>query len=204
VLLYLIKNRQPLSKGKYMRKKLVLCCIITILSASLCQAKEIAGSIMPDALQADAQSLVLNGAGVRTKYFMDLYAGGLYLKQKTDDSEKIMASDEPMAIRLHIISSLITSEKMETATREGFINATGGAATPLTERMESFIAVFREKINKEDVYEFVYIPGGGTTISKNGKIKTTIQGLDFKKALFGIWLCAKPAQENLKAQMLGR
>ncbi len=64
--------------------------------------------------------------------------------------------------------------------------------------MESFIAVFREKINKEDVYEFVYVPGAGTKISKNGKLKTTIQGIDFKKALFGIWLCAKPAQESLK------
>ncbi len=187
-----------------MRKKLALCFIITILSASLGQAKEIAGISMPDALQADGQTLVLNGAGVRTKYFIDLYVGGLYLKQKTGDAGKIMASDEPMAIRLHIISSLITSEKMEVATREGFINATGGAAAPLADRIESFIGVFREKINKEDVYEFVYAPGAGTKISKNGKIKTTIQGIDFKKSLFGIWLCAKPAQESLKAHMLGR
>ena len=89
-------------------------------------------------------------------------------------------------------------------TREGFINATGGAAAPLADRIESFIGVFREKINKEDVYEFVYAPGAGTKISKNGKIKTTIQGIDFKKSLFGIWLCAKPAQESLKAHMLGR
>ena len=185
-------------------KKLITICFITIMTASLCQAKEIAGISMPDALQVDGQPLVLNGAGVRTKYLMDLYVGGLYLKQKTDDAGKIMASDEPMAIRLQIVSSLITSEKMEAATREGFINATGGAVAPLAGMMESFIAVFMEKINKEDVYEFVYIPGGGTNIRKNGKIKTTIQGIDFKKALFGIWLCAKPAQENLKAQMLGR
>ena len=187
-----------------MKKKLALYFIITILSASLGQAKEIAGITIPDALQADGQTLVLNGAGVRTKYFIDLYVGGLYLKQKTGAADKIMASDEPMAIRLNIISSLITSEKMEAATREGFINATGGAAAPLADRLEGFIAVFQEKINKEDVYEFVYVPAIGTKISKNGKLKTTIQGIDFKKALFGIWLCAKPAQENLKAQMLGR
>jgi predicted small secreted protein len=185
-------------------KKLLALCICIIVSASLCQAKEISGIIMPDALQADGTALVLNGAGVRTKFFMDLYVGGLYLKQKQADAEKIIAADDPMAIRLHIISSLITSEKMEAATREGFVNATGGAAAPLAERIESFIAVFREKINKEDVYEFVYAPGAGTKISKNGKHKTTIQGIDFKKALFGIWLCAKPAQQSLKEQMLGK
>jgi hypothetical protein len=31
-----------------------------------------------------------------------------------------------------------------------------------------------------------------------------IQGLDFKKALFGIWLGKKPAQNDLKALMLGK
>jgi predicted small secreted protein len=185
-------------------KKLLALCISIILSASLCQAKEISGITMPEALQADGAALALSGAGVRTKFFMDLYVGGLYLKQKQSDAEKIIAGDEPMAIRLHIISSLITSEKMEAATREGFVNATGGATAPLADRMESFIAVFREKINKEDVYEFVYAPGAGTKISKNGKLKTIIQGIDFKQALFGIWLCAKPAQQSLKEQMLGK
>jgi hypothetical protein len=187
-----------------MKKLLALSFIITMLSASLCQAKEIAGITMPDTLLADGQGLVLNGAGVRTKFFMDMYVGGLYLKQKQSDAEKIIAADEPMAIRLNIISALITSEKMEAATREGFVNATGGAIAPLAERVESFIAVFREKINKEDMYEFAYAPGAGTKICKNGNLKTTIQGIDFKKALLGIWLCAKPAQASLKEQMLGK
>ena len=184
-------------------KQLIAACCIAIMAASLVEAKEIAGITMPDTLQADAHGLVLNGAGVRTKYFLDLYVGGLYLKQKQGDAEKIIAADEPMAIRLHIISSLITSEKMETATREGFANSTGGATAPLADRIENFIGVFREKISREDIYDFVYAPGAGTKISKNGKLKTTIPGADFKKGLFGIWLCAKPAQESLKTQMLG-
>lgn len=186
-----------------MKKVLALCGAILLLSATPCSAKEVSGVAVPDTLKAGAQSLVLNGAGVRTKFFMDMYVGGLYLKQPQADAEKIIAADAAMAIRLHIVSGLITGEKMESATREGFASATGGALAPLAERIESFIAVFREKIDKEDVFEFVYAPGGGTTISKNGKPVKTIAGLDFKKALFGIWLCAKPAQESLKRAMLG-
>ncbi len=177
-------------------------CLLII--APLCQAKDIAGISMPDTVQADGSALVLNGAGVRTKFFMDLYVGGLYLKQRQADADKIIAADEPMAIRLHIISGLITSEKMETATREGFANATGGQTSPLAEKIESFIAVFREQIQKGDIFEFTYVPGAGTRIAKNGALKKTIPGADFKRALFGIWLCAKPAQESLKAQMLGK
>ncbi len=93
---------------------------------------------------------------------------------------------------------------MESATREGFANATAGALEPLADRIQRFIAIFWETINKEDIFEFIYTPGIGTKISKNGKVKATISGVDFKKALFGIWLCGKPAQESLKKHMLGK
>jgi hypothetical protein len=187
-----------------MKKALALCFGIVLLSSALCPATEIAGITMPDTLQADGHGLILNGAGVRTKFLMDLYAAGLYLKSRQHDAATIIARDEPMALRLHIISGLITSEKMETATREGFASAAAGGLAPLAERIERFIAVFREAINKEDIYDFVYVPGAGTAISKNGRLQTTIPGADFKQGLFGIWLCAKPAQESLKAQMLGK
>jgi hypothetical protein len=38
---------------------------------------------------------------------------------------------------------------------------------------------------------------------KNGKMLGTIEGLEFKKALFGIWLGNNPADKDLKAGMLG-
>ena len=40
--------------------------------------------------------------------------------------------------------------------------------------------------------------------NKNGVKKGTIEGLDFKKALFGIWLGNKPADDDLKDGMLGK
>jgi len=50
----------------------------------------------------------------------------------------------------------------------------------------------------------IYIPGEGTKIYKNKALKSTAQGLDFKKVLFGIWLCNKPADKGLKDLMLGK
>ena len=40
-------------------------------------------------------------------------------------------------------------------------------------------------------------------VSKNGKHITSIKGLAFKKAVFGIWLCDDPADDDLKEGMLG-
>ena len=108
-----------------------------------------------------------------------------------------------MAIRLNIISSLITSKKMEDATREGFENSTGGNIEPISAEIEAFINVFKEQINDGDVFDFVYVPGSGVEIYKNTEKVSKVEGLVFKKALFGIWLCDKPAQKSLKEGMLG-
>jgi hypothetical protein len=162
----------------------------------------IEGVSMPNQLKAGNQSIQLNGGGVREKYFLDLYVAALYLRNPSSDAAKIMAADEAMAIRIHIVSGLITSEKMTEAVDQGFSHSSGSTLPSLQSRINQFKAVFKEEIKKGDVYEIVYEPGKGTMIFKNGKLSATISGLDFKKGLFGIWLCEVPAQESLKSAML--
>jgi hypothetical protein len=166
-------------------------------------ALEIKGVQLPDRLQAGDSELVLNGGGVRSRYMMDLYVAGLYLPARDADGARIVAADEPMAIRLQIISSLITSDRMEEATREGFENATGGNTAPIRDEIEQFIEVFRTEIKVGDVYDLVYVPGTGVEVFKNGNRESVTPGLALKRALFGIWLGEKPAQKNLKNGLLG-
>ncbi|RLC28517.1 MAG: chalcone isomerase, partial [Deltaproteobacteria bacterium] len=47
-----------------------------------------------------------------------------------------------------------------------------------------------------------YIPGKGVSVFSKGKLTTTVEGLDFKKAVFGIWLCDDPCDEDLKEELL--
>ncbi|MEH6569058.1 MAG: chalcone isomerase family protein [Halioglobus sp.] len=94
---------------------------------------------LPDTLNAAGSPLQLNGAGVRKKIWVSIYVGGLYLTAKSSDSEYIIAADQPMALKLHIVSGLVSGEAME----EGFEKATGGNTTPLAEPIEAFMAVFR-------------------------------------------------------------
>ena len=186
-------------------KKLVLLFALFILANAGAHAqKNIGGITLPGSLPAGKENLILNGGGVREKYFLDMYVGGLYLLQKSSDGQKIVDSDQLMSVRLYIVSSMITSEKMIEAVNEGFQKSTNGNTTPLKPKIDRFISVFKEEIKDGDVYDFVYLPGKGVTIFKNGAKKETIEGLDFKKALFGIWLGAKPADEDLKAGMLGK
>ncbi|GAA3580853.1 MULTISPECIES: chalcone isomerase family protein [Marinobacter] len=178
-----------------------------VLSAALstpAMALTVEGVDVPDTYTAQQSELTLNGAGTRSKWFMDLYVGGLYTPQKASDAAAVINADEPQAITLHIISGLITSEKMTSATLEGFESATGGNLAPIQSDVNAFLDVFSEEIKEGDVFDLVYLPGEGVRVLKNGDARATVGGLEFKKALFGIWLSDEPAQEDLKQKMLGQ
>lgn len=185
-----------------MKKLAVLIVSVLLMSFSLGD-KEIGGINMPETIQAGDDTLELNGVGIRTKYFLKLYVGGLYLNTKSTDSKKVLDADEPMAIRLHIISSMITSDKMEESTREGFENSMGGNTDALKGEIELFIDIFKKEIVEGDTFNMVYVPGRGLEVYKNDKLETTIENPKFKKALFGIWLGEDPAQSSLKEGMMG-
>ena len=187
-----------------MFKKLLFLFSAILIITSTGYAKEIAGADMPDSITAGNEVLVLNGAGIRTKFFIKAYVGGLYLKQKSGDASAIINADETMAIKLHIISKMITSKRMEESTREGFMNSTNGNTAPYKDNIDTFISVFKDNIKIGDVYDIIYTPEEGTKVYKNKELKSTVKGLDFKKVLFGIWLGNKPADKDLKAGMLGK
>lgn len=148
------------------------------------------------------QTLNLNGKGVRTKAIFSLYTAGLYLPSKSNDAAAILAAEQPMALRMEITSSMITSEKMEEAVREGFKKAVADTA-PLQARIDQLIAVFKQPIKEGDIYDFVYQPNK-LAIIKNGTSAATIEGSDFKQAFYGIWLGNNPVQGNLKKALLGQ
>jgi hypothetical protein len=86
----------------------------------------------------------------------------------------------------------------------GFKNSTKGKQAELKTEINKFKAVFSPEIKQNDVYDFIYSPEKGTVVYKNSKAVLTIKGLEFKKALFGIWLCDEPADNGLKSAMLGK
>lgn len=185
-------------------KKLVSALAMSLALVPMAQAKSIAGVDIPDQLNLAGADLTLNGAGIRTKFMMDIYVGGLYLPAANKDAAAVVSADQPMAIRLHMVSGMITSDKMKDATNEGFQNSLNGNTAPLKSQIDAFISVFDAEIKKGDVFDLVYVPGKGVEVLKNGQAASTIDGgLEFKKALFGIWLSDKPAQEDLKKAMLG-
>ncbi len=188
-----------------MKKSTLTLSFATLLfSFSFAQVKINGVTLSPKIAPAKTE-LVLNGGGVRTKFFMKVYVAGLYMQQKSINPKEIIEADKPMSVRIHIISNLMTSANMATAIREGFEKSTGGKIEPFKKEIDLTCTIFQsEPIKVGDLFEIYYVPGIGVQCNKNGKdFKVHIKGMPFKKALFGIWFSDDPVDENLKKGMLG-
>ncbi|EAZ95911.1 hypothetical protein FBBAL38_00790 [Flavobacteria bacterium BAL38] len=186
-------------------KKQIITFLVLIATTLTVNAQQTVSGVKVDAkLALDGQNLVLNGAGTREKMWIDLYVGSLYLPKKSSSAKDIMDSKDAAAIKLNIISGMITSDKMISAINEGFENSTNKNTAALKAKIDKFKGFFKDEIKKGDVFIIMNVPSEGVVVYKNGVKKGTIDGHDFKKALFGIWLCDKPADKDLKDGMLGK
>lgn len=171
-------------------KKTIVALILSMCSFSIVNAMQ--------------SNLVLNGEGVREKFFVDIFKMSLFLKEKKSDSKYIINSDDDMNLRLKIVSSLINTTTMQDGILECFNKEAEGDITLIKPELDKFLSIFKEELGKNDVYDFTYIPGVGTQVYKNSEFKETISGLDFKKAFFSIWLGKKTDHNDLRDGLLGK
>ncbi len=178
---------------------LLLFCLVVPVSAM-----EIGGIQMPDTLKLDGQNLVLNGAGLRTKFFFTIYAGGLYLPRPSADATAVIGADEPMLVRMHFIYDGVSGKKLQDGWKDGFKRTAPEADEKLQAAMAAFIDLFSKEVKKNDIYEIAWTRAKKVEVRLNNVLQGTISSLAFKKALFAIWLGREPVDDDLKEGMLGR
>ncbi|HEY5998777.1 MAG TPA: chalcone isomerase family protein [bacterium] len=165
-------------------------------------AAVVKGVTFPDSVAIGGRECRLNGVGVRTKFIVSVYLGALYVATPTADGVAAIAADEPKRTVLHFVHSKVEAEKIREAWREGFAANAGAALPQLKERLERFAGWFDEDLHKDERIELTYVPGKGTEVAVKGKVRGTIEGADFMRALWSVWLGEKPVDGGLKEGML--
>lgn len=185
---------------------LVLTFLLTIpfFTVSAQTHLEVNGVTVPRKIEFQNKSLQLNGAGGRSKMWLEVYVQALYLSQLSQDPKFIIDSDTEMAIRIEITSSMVSSNKLTKAINAGFEKSAGSNLEELRPRIEQLKSYLSDAITEKDVFILAYNPLDQTmNIYKNEVLKGQVPGFDFKKALFGIWLSDKPVDDTLKKHLLG-
>jgi hypothetical protein len=170
-----------------------------ILSSA--QAGELAGVKVPDTVDVGGKTLVLNGMGLREKYWFDIYVGSLYLPAKTKVAKSAIEDDVPKRIQMSFVYRNVTKQQQLDAIDEDLANDPANAAK-LKAEFDKFKSYYVD-MPSGAVAIYDYVPGTGTTVTVQGQNKGTIAGVDFMKALWSIYLGAHPPTENLKNGMLG-
>lgn len=184
-----------------MRTMIVL---MTLLLGLPCYAKEISGVAIQESLQSeDGVTLKLNGAGVRSKLFMDIYIAQLYLEQPATTMDAILADTGRKRVVMHFLYSEVQKDKLTEAWNDGFKdNNSPAELANLQERINQFNALFVDA-KKGDVIVLDYHPTSGTTVQIKGEKRGVVPGADFNAAMLKIWLGDKPVNATLKEQLLG-
>jgi len=165
-------------------------------------ARDCEGVNMPDQVTVEGAKLILNGMGVReaTVFNVNVYVAALYLLKRSSDGQKIAAAEEPKQMRLQFVRDVSKSDMAE-AIQKGFVRATGDGYGKLKARVERLMATLPEFKNG-DRFTITYRPGTGVEL-KSSRASTTIEGADFARGLFLIWLGEHPPNAGLKQGLLG-
>lgn len=172
------------------------------MPANMAETFQVAGATFPKVLTCGDGMLQLVGSGVRKRLRLNMYAVALYCTSHPKSHKDIIELDAPAAVRLELVSNLVSKETFENAVAHGFRNSTNNMPDRLKAEIAQFLNAFVEPFKKTDVFEFAYQPGIGTRVLKNGEVKTTVKGTEFKQALFGIWIGDSPIDEVLKNDLL--
>ena len=192
-----------------MVKKIILALTLIIsivFSSETFAQKQIVyeGVTIPRTITFENKTLQLNGAGSRSKMWVEVYIQALYLNPLSQNAKEIINDNLEMSIRIEITSALVSSGKLTRAINAGFEKSAGATFESFKPRMELLKGFLADDITKGDVFELTYSPSDSSLwIIKNKELKGKVPGFDFKKVFFGIWLGDKPVDEDLKNSLLG-
>ena len=183
-----------------MIKTIFSAFIIALLSFNV-SAIEVAGVKFEENIANS--NLKLNGAGIRYKFIIKVYAAALYVETPSKDEKTVINQAGAKRLVMHIIYDDISREKMVDSMVEGFEdNLSDTEHSALKQRIDTLLTHY-QGVKENDVLMFDYVPNQGTAFSVNGTVKTTIKGADFNQALLKIWIGDEPATSSLKDALLG-
>ncbi len=185
---------------------LMTAAALTLGSLSTAQAVEVQGAKLEDTATVAGKTLVLNGAGARIKAVFKIYAIGLYLTEKKNNTADVLALSGPKRFKIVFLRDL-TSEEFGSAFLAGINkNLEKDEKTKYVNQITKFGDLFTEfeGVKKGEVIIGDYNPAVGTTITLNGKqLGSALPDVGFYNAILRIWLGANPADNLLKPALLG-
>lgn len=189
----------------------LLLALTLSTAGGLAQAVEVAGVNFQPQSSVKGTNLQLNGAGVRRQGAVPLYTAGLYLQQKTDSAEEVLASQGAKQIRVVMLRAVNSRDLGALLSRGLVTNSKDDELSNLIPEIMDIgtLIAERRKLKTGDSFVIEWSATQGTTIRvmQRGTRKAVVEVFtkpDVINALLRIWLGSNPADADLKAALLGK
>ena len=163
-------------------------------------------SVFDDAITVNGTDMVVTGVALREKTFLkvDVYTIVSYVKKGAilgeDKAADLLNLEEPKMLQMDLTRGF-SNKKLKNAFSE-VIEENYEDMSAFQSDMDTFLAYFTADAAEGDKIIFGYCPAEGLTTSLNGTELGVIDNVAFMKALWTIWFGAKPADEDMRDNLV--
>jgi long-chain acyl-CoA synthetase len=167
-------------------------------------AAEVAGVKVDDKIRIGNSELVLNGAGLRSKLFIKVYVGALYVGQKATTSAAIYDSPQPRRMVMRMLRD-VDADTLYSALEDGLKSNHSPAELAELQTQADQLGTIMKGIGKAREGDTIGMDflADSVALSLNGEARGKVAGVGFGKALLKVWLGDKPVDASLKKALLG-
>jgi hypothetical protein len=170
------------------------------------QTREVEGFRFDGTLRLGGADLVLNGVGVRRRFFLPVYVGALYVPQRSSDPETLLAQRGPRRMSMRFVRDVeaeLFMNSLDVGMRRHY---SPQQLEVWREQWQTLAGVIANIVvaRRADHVTWDYTPHAGARVMQNSvAITPTMSGEDFYNAVLRVWLGPHPADAELKRGLLG-
>ncbi len=173
--------------------------LLLILITSNVNAAEIAGVRFNELYQDHGASMVLQGTGLKSMFFIKAFAASFY---KGPGSDGDLLGNFPKRIEVEYFVT-IPGAKLNAFTIDTMKdNVSPADLKAIADKIKEMGRYFVD-LKPGDRFALTYIPNVGTKFEHNDRLVGIVKGAAFARALFAVWIGDKPFDNKLKKQVLG-
>jgi hypothetical protein len=197
------QSRHMMPSRSLSRRAALAALLLVPLAAA---PARIADQTFAERIRLADTELVLNGVGLRARFWFKGFAAGLYLTDKAATTEQVIARPGAKRIEMRMLIDVDSKEfvkAFEVGIRRNSSEAELAAFGDRIDRFDRAIAALGG-VQKGDVIDLDFIPTQGLALVVNGKLRgEPIPGEDLYAGLLRCFLGDKPVDRALKAGLLG-
>lgn len=185
------------------RPVLVFGLLAVLGLAPMAQADD---AVPAEQLVLAEQRLQLNGSGTRRKAVFQIYTAALYLGQPARSLQQVVEQDGPKRLLVQMLRDIDANELGKLFTQGIERNTQREQFARLVPGILHISELFarQKRLKKGDSFSLDWVPVTGLSIRINNQAPSApMNDPEFFAALLSIWLGPQPADEQLKAALLG-